>query len=97
MKENEKTELFETMPIRCAAMTLVIPTVISQLVMLVYNMADTWYIGQTGDPYQVAAVTVTYPIFMLMNVGTNEILILTARRRQKKKSRRTADISVRPF
>ena len=68
---EEKTELFETMPIRRAAMTLVIPTVISQLVMLVYNMADTWYIGQTGDPYQVAAVTVTYPIFMLMNALAN--------------------------
>ena len=68
---EEKTELFETMPIRRAAMTLVIPTVISQLVMLVYNMADTWYIGQTGDPYQVAAVTVTYPIFMMMNALAN--------------------------
>ncbi len=68
---EDKTELFETMPIRRAAMTLIIPTVISQLVMLVYNMADTWYIGQTGDPYQVAAVTVTYPIFMLMNAFAN--------------------------
>ena len=68
---EEKTEIFETMPIRRAAMTLVIPTVISQLVMLVYNMADTWYIGQTGDPYQVAAVTVTYPIFMMMNALAN--------------------------
>ena len=68
---EEKTELFETMPIRRAAMTLIVPTVISQLVMLVYNMADTWYIGQTGDPYQVAAVTVTYPIFMLMNAFAN--------------------------
>ena len=68
---EEKTELFETMPIRRAAMTLVIPTVISQLVMLVYNMADTWYIGQTGDAYQVAAVTVTYPIFMMMNALAN--------------------------
>ncbi len=68
---EKKTELFETMPIRRAAMTLVIPTVISQLVMLVYNMADTWYIGQTGDPYQVAAVTVTYPIFMMMNALAN--------------------------
>lgn len=59
------------MPIRRAAMILIVPTVISQLVMLVYNMADTWYIGQTGDPYQVAAVTVTYPIFMLMNALAN--------------------------
>ena len=68
---EEKTELFETMPIHRAAMTLVIPTVISQLVMLVYNMADTWYIGQTGDPHQVTAVTITYPIFMLMNALAN--------------------------
>ena len=68
---DEKTELFENMPIKQAAMTLVVPTVISQLVMLVYNMADTWYIGRTKDPYQVAAVTVTYPIFMVMNALAN--------------------------
>lgn len=68
--ENKK-ELFEKLPIHKAAMTLVIPTVISQLIMLVYNMADTWYIGQIGDPYQVAAVTVTYPIFMLMSALAN--------------------------
>lgn len=62
---EEKTELFERIPIRQAALTLIIPTVISQLVMLVFNMADTWFIGQTGDPHQVAAITVTYPIFMM--------------------------------
>lgn len=73
MKSNnkDKTELFETVPIKKAAMTLVVPTVISQLVVLIYNMADTWYIGQTGDPYQVAAVTVTYPIFMVVNAIAN--------------------------
>ena len=69
--QEDKIALFETVPIRRAALTLVVPTVISQLVMLVYNMADTWYIGQTGNPYQVAAVTVTYPIFMLMNAFAN--------------------------
>ena len=69
--QTKKTELFETVPIRKAAMTLVIPTVISQLVVVIYNMADTWYIGQTGDPYQVAAVTVTYPIFMLLTAVAN--------------------------
>ena len=68
---QEKIELFEKTPIRKVAFTLVVPTVISQLVMLVYNMADTWFIGQTNDPYQVAAVTVTYPIFMLMNALAN--------------------------
>lgn len=42
------------MSIKKAAAALVVPAVISQLVMLVYNMADTWYIGRTGDPFQVA-------------------------------------------
>lgn len=70
-RTKDKIELFETMPIKKAARKLVIPTVLSQIVMLIYNMADTWYIGQTGDAYQVAAVTVTYPIFMLLNAVAN--------------------------
>lgn len=67
----EKTELFEKTPIRQAALSLIIPTILSQVVMLIYNMADTWYIGQTGDLYQVAAVTLTYPVFMVMNAFAN--------------------------
>ncbi len=68
---EKRTELFERMPVRQAALTLIVPTVLSQLVMLVYNMADTWFIGQTGNPHQVAAVTVTYPVFMMMNAVAN--------------------------
>ena len=64
-KRKEK-ELFEDMPVRKAVLTLAVPTVISQLIVLIYNLADTWFIGQTGDPQQVAAVTVSYPIFMLL-------------------------------
>lgn len=63
--------LFETMPIPRAVATLAVPMVISQMVVLVYNMADTWFIGQTGDPAQVAALTVTYPVFMLLNAVSN--------------------------
>ena len=67
----DKTELFERTPIRKAALSLIIPTILSQVVMLIYNMADTWYIGQTGDTYHVAAVTLTYPVFMIMNAFAN--------------------------
>ncbi len=56
-KRKEK-ELFEDMPVRKAVLTLAVPTVISQLIVLIYNLADTWFIGQTGDPLQVAAVTI---------------------------------------
>lgn len=64
-------EIFETMPVRNAVLTLAVPTVISQLIVLIYNMADTWFIGQTKDPYQVAAVTVCYPLFLMLNAVAN--------------------------
>lgn len=70
-QKEDKTVLFESMPIRRAVASLAIPTVISQLVTVIYNMADTWFIGLTGDPAQVAAVTVAYPIYMLMNAIAN--------------------------
>ena len=65
-KLKEK-DIFESMPVRKAVLTLAVPTVISQLIVLIYNLADTWFIGQTGDPLQVAAVTVSYPLFMLLS------------------------------
>ncbi len=71
LEESKEKIIFETMPIRRAVTTLAVPTVISQLIVLVYNMADTWFIGQTKDPYQVAAVTVCYPIFMLLAAISN--------------------------
>lgn len=58
-----KNDLFEKYPIPKAVMTLAIPTMLSMLVTIVYNMADTYFVGQTGDPNQVAAVTLTMPIF----------------------------------
>lgn len=68
--QNE-IEICEKMPVRRAVVTLAVPTVISQLIVLIYNLADTWYIGQTGDPHQVAAVTVAFPIFMLLSAFAN--------------------------
>ncbi|MCH5287506.1 MAG: MATE family efflux transporter [Christensenellaceae bacterium] len=60
------TELFERAPIRRAVLTLAVPTVISQLITVVYNVADTFFIGQLGDPAQVAAATLAMPPFILL-------------------------------
>ena len=38
---------------------------VSMLVVVIYNMADTFFIGQTGDPMQVAAVSLATPVFMI--------------------------------
>ncbi len=65
MEPSKEKQIFETMPVSKAIFTLAVPTVISQLIVLIYNLADTWFIGQTGDTLQVAAVTVSYPILSL--------------------------------
>ena len=72
MNDKEKElEIFERMPIGKAVRSLAIPTIISQLVMLAYNLADTFFLGQTGDSSQVAAVTLCFPIFMMIGTISN--------------------------
>lgn len=64
--QSTYTELFERAPVRRAVMTLAVPTVISQLITVAYNVADTFFIGQLGDPAQVAAATIAMPPFILL-------------------------------
>lgn len=59
------------MPVRKALLKLIIPTVISQIITVIYNMADTFFIGQLNDPNQVAAVTLTLPLFMFLTALSN--------------------------
>ena len=59
------------MPVSKAVATLAIPTVISQAVTMIYNLADTFFIGQIGDPYMVAAVSLVSPWFNLLTALGN--------------------------
>lgn len=65
--------LFETMPIPKAVAKNSIPAIMSMLLVFVYNVADTFFIGQTGDELQVAAVTLSMPIFTLL-IGAGVLL-----------------------
>lgn len=56
-------EIFETMPVPKALQTMAIPTIISQIIILIYNMADTYFVGQTGNPYMVAGASLILPVF----------------------------------
>lgn len=64
------TEIFKNAPVPKAVLGNVIPSVISMLMVLVYNLADTFFIGQTKNAYMVAAVSVATPAFLLfMAIG----------------------------
>ena len=67
----EKEYLFTAMPVNKAVISLAVPTVISQIITVVYNMADTFFIGQMNDPNQVAAATISMPLFIFMTALAN--------------------------
>ena len=68
---NEKEELFRDAPIPRAVGKMALPCVISSLVLIIYNMADTFFVGQTKDALQVAAVSLTNPVFVMFMAVAN--------------------------
>ena len=69
-KIDKTTAIFRDAPIPKAVFFNIIPSMVSMLMVMIYNMADTFFIGQTKNPYMVAAVSVATPAFLLfMAVG----------------------------
>lgn len=67
----QKEFLFRDAPVWNAVFSMSLPTILSMLVMVFYNMADMFFIGQLGNSAQVAAVSLTGPIFnILMAIGS---------------------------
>lgn len=80
-KENTNAYLFEEAPIKKAVSKLAVPTIISSLVMVIYNMADTYFVGLLNDPIQTAGVTLAGPALLaffavsnLFGVGTSSAM-----------------------
>ncbi len=69
--ETEKTLLFEQDPIPKAVAVLSVPTVLSSLVMVIYSMADTYFVGLLNDPVETAAVTLVAPVLFSFNAVNN--------------------------
>lgn len=68
---HEKTALFETVAVPKALFAMAVPTIISQLIALIYNMADTWFIGRTNNPYMVAASSLVLTVFLMAGALAN--------------------------
>lgn len=67
MKTNKndlsKKQIFETVPVASAVGQMSVPMIISMLIVLIYNMADTFYVGRTNNPYMVAGISMVLPVF----------------------------------
>lgn len=71
MEDRAKTVLFEETPIPKAVMIMSVPTIISSLVMVIYNLADTYFVGMVNDPVQNAAVALAAPVLLAFNAVNN--------------------------
>lgn len=66
MQANAKpaqSDIFATLPIPVALRKMILPAVASQLIVLIYNMADTFFVGRTNNPYMVASTSLILPVF----------------------------------
>lgn len=71
MTKNKSAEIFENAPVHKAVFKNALPAMATMLMVLIYNLADTFFIGQTHDDLQVAAVSLATPVFLLfMATGT---------------------------
>ena len=61
-----QNELFESLPVPVALRRMIVPAAISQIIVLIYNMADTFYIGRTDNPYMLAGASLILPVFNML-------------------------------
>ena len=94
-------EIFETKPVPAALAKMAIPTIVSQLITLIYNIADTWFIGQTNNPYMVAASSMVLTIFLmtaalanLFGVGGGNLVVRLLGGKDEEEAKKAASLSL---
>ena len=70
MTEKEKY-IFERKPVLGAIFSLAIPSILGQLILVIYNMADTLFVGLTENEVMINAVTICIPAYMVITAISN--------------------------
>ena len=70
-EKADSLEIFRSAPIPKAVLHNTVPAMAAMLLVLVYNLADTYFVGQTHDSVKVASVSLAMPVFLVfMALGT---------------------------
>lgn len=96
-----KKDLFEKKSVLNAVLTLALPSVMGQIILVIYNMADTLFVGLTGSDAMITSVTVCMPAFMflsaisnLFGVGGASVISRAMGQRDEEKTRCTSAFAV---
>lgn len=97
----EKENVFQNLPIPIALRKMILPAVASQLIVLIYNMADTFFVGQTNNPYMVAGTSLILPVFNitlclagLAGIGGGSLIARLLGQAQEEEARRVSAFSL---
>ena len=65
MRQSNETnkKIFASLPAPEAVRIMAVPAIIGQLIVLIYNMADTFFLGRTNNPFMVAGASLILPVF----------------------------------
>ncbi len=98
---TQKQDLFENKPVPGAILELAVPSVVGQIILVIYNMADTLFIGMTGSDAMITSVTVCMPAFMflsaisnLFGVGGASVISRALGTRDRERARRASAFAV---
>lgn len=98
---TDRLSIFEGDSIPKLIAKFAVPTILSQLVTLIYNLADTYFVGQTNNPSQVAALALSFPIFMatvmvsnLFGIGANSFISRSLGRKRPDEAKQASAFAV---
>ena len=101
MHVMEKNILFEKARPSKALAIMAVPTIASQIILLIYNLADTWFIGRTGNPYLIAASSLALTIYLaivslanVVGVGGGSLMARLSGEKRTEDARSVAGYSV---
>ena len=96
-----KEEVFRSLPVPAALRKMIVPAVVSQLIVLIYNMADTFFVGQTNNPYMVAGTSLILPVFNitlclagLAGIGGGSLISRLLGQAREQEARRVSAFSI---
>ncbi len=99
--KTREMRIFEELPVPKAVMSMVLPTIISQIIFVIYNLADTWYVGLTENANAVAAISLCLPVYTLMTgisnlfgIGGDSVIARALGTGRKGKARQVFAVSV---